>query len=248
MKDLSPLLASIPGWESASWQALSGGLTNRSYLLEQNGRRAVLKFDEMPRGAPFNSRVEEAAVQRLAAARGIAPNVLHARDDLILTEYAEGAVWSRADLESPAHVDALADALKILHALPLTGRSFDAMDAAERYRSTIAAEYSHEADRHFATVAAAGMGAERRCCHNDLVAENIVSAPGVTFIDFEYACNNDPLFDLAIVIEHHALSARAEQRLLDAYFDADASDRREELATQRRVYAALSWLWEKSRS
>ena len=99
----------------------------------------------------------------------------------------------------------------------------------------------------WAVVAAVETTAELCCCHNDLVAENIVSADGVTFLDFEYASDNDPLFDLAIVVEHHSLSDIAESRLLDAYFGADASDQRAELAAQRRVYAALSWLWDKSR-
>ncbi len=91
------------------------------------------------------------------------------------------------------------------------------------------------------------MSEDLRCCHNDLVAENIVTARGVVFLDFEYACDNDPLFDLAVVAEHHRLSDSAEERLLTAYFGAEAPEKREELAAQRRVYAALSWLWDKSR-
>lgn len=247
MSGLAALLESIPGWASASYTELGGGLTNRSYLLENRGRRAVLKVDDGDRGAPFNSRVEEAAVQNAAAARGIAAPVLFASDTLYLTEYVEGTVWSRTDLEQPAQLDALAAALRELHALPPTGRSFDAVAAAERYRSRIDSAHAGEADRHLSLVATAAVPDRVCCCHNDLVAENIVSAPGVTFLDFEYARDNDPLFDLAILIEHHSMSATAEQRLLGAYFEAGAKERREELAAMRRVYAALCWLWERSR-
>ncbi|MDJ0907978.1 MAG: phosphotransferase [Woeseiaceae bacterium] len=247
MSTLERLLESIPGWEGASWSELDGGLTNRSYLLEDKGRRAVLKVDESSRGIPFSSRVEEATVQSAAAAKGIAAPVLFASDTLYLTEYVEGEVWTRADLESVEQLDALAATLRELHALPLTGRRFDALGAAELYRRRIDASYADEADRCLAVVAAAETTAELRCCHNDLVAENIVSSPGVTLLDFEYASDNDPMFDLAIVVEHHSLSDPAERRLLDAYFGADAPDRRAELAAQRRVYAALSWLWDKSR-
>ena len=213
MSALAALLKSIPGWERASIEELDGGLTNRSYLLEHQGRRAVLKVDEYPRGEPFNSRVEEATVQSAAAARGIAAPVLFASDTLFLTEYVEGEVWSRTDLESAVRLDALAEALRELHALPLTGRRFDALAAAERYRSQIEASYADEADRCLSVVENAQMGENLRCCHNDLVAENIVTAPRVTLLDFEYACDNNPLFDLAIVVEHHALSDAAEQRL-----------------------------------
>lgn len=247
MSSLQTLLESIPGWEGASFEELGGGLTNRSYLLERNGRRAVLKVDEHPRGEPFNSRVEEATVQSAAAARGIAAPVLYASDTLYLTEFVEGSVWSSADLEQDARLDALAAALRELHALPLTGRTFNAPAAARMYRSRIGASSAEEADRCLSIVESAPTSEALRCCHNDLVAENIVSARGVAFLDFEYACDNDPLFDLAVVIEHHALSDAAEERLLSAYFGADTAGRREELAAQRRVYAALSWLWDKSR-
>ncbi len=247
MTDLARLLASVPGWEGASCVELQGGLTNRSYLLECEGRRAVLKVDESPRAIPFNSRIEEAAVQNAAAAQGIAAPVLFASDTLYLTEYVPGKVWSAADLEEPERLEALADVLKQLHALPPTGRPFEALAAAQNYRATIDSSHAEEADRCLSIVAEAESNAEPRCCHNDLVAENIVSADGVLLLDFEYACDNDPLFDLAIVAEHHALSEGAESRLLDAYFGEDASGRREELKLWRRVYAALSWLWSNSR-
>ena len=186
-------------------------------------------------------------MQSAAAAQGIAAPVLYASDTLYLTEYVEGQVWNRTDLEDPEQLDALAAALHRLHALPLTGRRFDAPAAAELYRSRIDPSYADEADRYLSIVETADSSAELRCCHNDLVAENILSANGVTLLDCEYACDNDPVFDLAIVVEHHSLSRAAEQRLLSAYFGADASDRREEFAEWRRVYAALSWLWDKSR-
>lgn len=244
---LERLLESIPGWEGASWTELDGGLTNRSYLLEDGGRRAVLKVDENPRGLPYNSRVEEAAVQSAAASQGIAAPVLYASDTLYLTEYVEGEVWTRSDLEDPEKLDALATAIKRLHALPSTGRAFDAGAAADVYRSRIDPAYADEADRRLSVVSAVESGNRLCCCHNDLVAENIVSAGGVMLLDFEYACDNDPLFDLAIVVEHHALSDAAEQRLLEAYFGASSADERMELGRQRLVYAALSWLWDKSR-
>ena len=84
------------------------------------------------------------------------------------------------------------------------------------------------------------------CCHNDLVAENIISAPEIRFLDWEYACDNDPLFDLAIVVAHHDLSERQAGVLLDAYFDGDGARWREQLDVQMRLYGALNWLWAKA--
>lgn len=207
----------------------------------------MLKVDDAPRGIPFASRIDEATVQSRAAAIGIAAPVLYASDTLLLTEYVDGEVWTPADLDDGARVDALAATLRQLHALPLTGRRFDASAAVEEYCTRIDRSLAAEAARCAAVVEKAETSTELCCCHNDLVAENIVSAGGVILLDFEYAGDNDPMFDLAVVVEHHSLSEAAENRLLEAYFEADASTRREELGHWRRVYAALSWLWDKSR-
>ena len=80
-------------------------------------------------------------------------------------------------------------------------------------------------------------------CHNDLVAENIIAAPDVMFLDWEYACDNDPLFDLATVVAHHELSNRQADLLLDAYFEGDGARWRRHLADQERLYDSLRWLW-----
>ena len=66
------VLPTLPGWESATVRELPGGHTNNSWLLQQDGRCAVLKVDEGPRGVPFVSRLEEARMQSAAAAASLA--------------------------------------------------------------------------------------------------------------------------------------------------------------------------------
>jgi thiamine kinase-like enzyme len=102
---------------------------------------------------------------------------------------------------------------------------------------------SGTAERHLAVVEAAPGPMNLCCCHNDLVAENIIAMPGIRFLDWEYACDNDPLFDLAVVVAHHELSERQVQVLLDAYFDGDGEPWRRQLGVQMRLYNALNWLW-----
>ena len=85
------------------------------------------------------------------------------------------------------------------------------------------------------------------CCHNDLVVANIINAPETRFLDWEYACDNDPLFDLATVTAHHELTSRQRDTLLDAYFDGDGRRWRSQLDCQAEVYEALLYLWTASR-
>ena len=66
------VLAGIPGWENAGIRDLDGGLTNRTWLVEAHGERAVLKIDDVPRTLPFNTRRDEARIQTIAAEAGLA--------------------------------------------------------------------------------------------------------------------------------------------------------------------------------
>lgn len=242
-----PVLARIPGWESARIVELPGGLTNRTYLVEADGRRGVLKVDERPRSAPYNGREAESRIQAMAADAGLANRVIHADETSYLTEYVEGHVWSRRDLDRDDNLRRLAEALRILHSLPLTGRAFDALSAAQDYRDSLDGRDPLLAGRHVATIEAMRKPHNLCLCHNDLVAGNIIDADGIRFLDWEYACDNDPLFDLATVVAHHHLSNRQAELLLDAYFDGDGARWRRKLADQERLYDALYWLWRAAR-
>ena len=84
-------------------------------------------------------------------------------------------------------------------------------------------------------------------CHNDLVAENIVDTGELMFLDWEYACDNDPLFDLATVVAQHELDEAQTDVLLSAYFDGAWRTGRPELERQVANYNALLWLWKAAR-
>ena len=243
------VLAEIPGWENAAYRPLRGGLTNRSWKVRKDDRRGVLKFDEAPRGAPFATRPEEARVQRAAAAAGLAPRVLFANRSVYLTEFVDGEIWTPRRVRDADSLQKLAVALRQLHVLPLSGRLFDAPAAARHYRSQIVgAQDPAVIGRCVAIVERHSGPGNLCCCHNDLVAANLISAPQLLFLDWEYACDNDPFFDLATVVEHHELSESLAGVLLDAYFDGDGRCRQSQLDVQRRLYLALLWLWQAARS
>jgi len=76
-----------------------------------------------------------------------------------------------------------------------------------------------------------------------LLARALAAEPDILLLDWEYACDNDPLFDIAVVVAHHGLSAGQADVLLDACFDADGDSWRHQLGIQQRLYSALNWLW-----
>ena len=189
-------------------------------------------------------RAAEAQVQTQAAQAGLASAVLFASDTVYMTEYVDGVVWSSASLDDNENLDQLAAALKKLHALPLTGRKFDAIGAAHDYASSITDADPDKVRDSVQIIESMPLSNNICCCHNDLVAANIIATPDVRFLDWEYACDNDPLFDLATVVAHHRLSPARADYLLNAYFDDDANQWREQFARQVKLYEALLWLWE----
>jgi len=240
-------LSAIPGWERASYRELTGGLTNRTYLVETGDDKAVLKIDEGPRSSPYNTRSTEARIQSIAADKGLAGRVLFASDTVYMTQYLEGVIWSGEHLEDNTNLDALAASLRKLHALPLTGRIFDAIGAARDYLQRIPNADSELVGDCLRKIEAGPLPHNICCCHNDLVVANIINTPEIRFLDWEYACDNDPFFDLATVVAHHELSAEQSDYLLDVYFDGDGKRWREQLSRQTSVYEALLWLWEAAR-
>ena len=241
------ILLQLPGWEEAGIAELDGGLTNRSWLIDTGSRRAVLKIDDELRAEPYNLRAAEAQIQSRAAEHGLAPRVLYYDDRAILSEYVEGVVWEPACLGRDDNIELVARSLRRIHGLPLTGRSFDSIVAARRYVAKI--DNSDTALVNYCTQVIESMRQPHNlcCCHNDLVAANILTVPEMMFLDWEYACDNDPLFDLATIVEHHELGEDIAFRLLDAYFDGDGQRWRPKLLEQQTLYLALYWLWLASR-
>jgi thiamine kinase-like enzyme len=242
------VLAQMPGWEDAQLTELSGGLTNQTWRVTAEHKTGVLKIDEGERQAPFNSRRDEAIVQSSAARADLAPKVLHADIGVYFTEYVEGNVWTRGDLDVAGNLERVAATLKRVHSLQLTGRTFDATIAAKRYAKNITNQDPAVVQRCTDIVASMRLPQNLCCCHNDLVAANVISTPSLMFLDWEYACDNDPFFDLATVAEHHELSAAQVTTLLDAYFDGNGQRWSAQLEKQRKLYLALLFLWMAARS
>jgi thiamine kinase-like enzyme len=241
------ILAETAGWEAGVCTKLAGGLTNETWRVDCHGRCGVLKIDEGERELPFSTRRDEARAQTAAAEADLAPAVIMAREGMYFTDYVEGTVWGSQVFDNEDNLVLLAAALKRLHALPLTGRSFDATTAATRYVEDVDGLSSNVIDHCTTIISSMRQPQNLCCCHNDLVAENLIATPDLMFLDWEYACDNDPFFDLATIVEHHELGDSQVEVILNAYFEGDGLRWRESLARQRKLYLSLLCLWMASR-
>jgi thiamine kinase-like enzyme len=76
-----------------------------------------------------------------------------------------------------------------------------------------------------------------------VVAANIVGTSSLKLLDWEYACDNDPYFDLASLVAYHDLGSKHVGMLLDSYAGGRNPEAKERLQLQLRIYDAIQWLW-----
>lgn len=239
----------LPGWNSQECRIedMDGGLMNRAYHVRSNGRECALRIDTEPSGIVSPDRRCETKIMESAAEAGIAPAILYSnpKAGIFVTEYLHGKVWRETDLESDKNLHSLAKLLRRVHALPLCGSEIDLTLFAERYADCLE---THSSLQEFAThcvgiIREHPQAEHVTCCHNDVVATNVINSGHLYLIDWEYACDNDPLYDLASVIGFHDLGTRQQGVLLSAYAGGGDGDLRERLAAQMRIFDAVQWLW-----
>ncbi len=242
-------IARVPGWSGVAFdiEEQAGGLTNRTYRLRHGKESFILRLDAAHEPDVGLDRDCERRVLERASAAGLAPEIVFADVEagILVTRFVRGRPWSRQDLNDRQKLILVAELLQRVHTLPGSGRRYRADSIAAVYSSKLETTPELRAfGERCARIATVSASAEEiRCCHNDLVAANIVGDESLTLLDWEYACDNDPLFDLASLIGYHDLDRRLADCLLNAYTGGVNPEHWERLETQLRIYDALHWLW-----
>lgn len=209
---------------------LEGGMTNRNFVVEDGGRRYVVRVgDDVPVHGLV--RAAEHAASRAAALAGIAPAVRHTEPGILVLDYVEGRTLAAADMQErpmqarlvplvrrchrvlPLHLRGPAQAFWVFHVL----RDYTHTLRAAGHRHTPGlAEWSAVARRLEAAIGKIDlvMG------HNDLLAANVIDdGRRLWLLDFDYAGFNSPLFDLANLASNSELDEADQRFLLEAYFE-----------------------------
>jgi thiamine kinase len=241
-------LSRIPGWTGGTdFTEIGGGLTNRSFLVRAARRQFVLRLDAQHTATFGIDRAIELKILQEAAKSGLAPEVHFADPDagILLYEYLAGPVWKRSTLDDPDNLELLAALLRKVHSLPASGAPLDVAAAAACYADTASRNPGLRlfSARCVAIVRAVPAPQSPSCCHNDVIAANIIGNRQLRLLDWEYARDNDPFFDLASLIGYHDLGNKYAERLLDAYHGSRDPEAEERLKLQLRLFDAIQWLW-----
>lgn len=218
-----------------SIEPLSGGMTNRNYLVKDDNRTVAVRFGE---DIPVHmiSRANELAASRAAHAAGISPEILHHAPGILVMAYLEARTLTPADVDNPAMIQRIIPLLRACHMeIPKHFRGpamiFWVFQVIRDYANTLRDSDS----AYLGDLKALLQKAEKLEAaagpfsivfgHNDLLAANILDdGKRLWLIDWDYAGFNSPLFDLGGLASNNSLLPERETALLEAYFEAPVNE------------------------
>lgn len=226
---------------------LHAGALKSVWLLGRGAERWVMRVDE-PQAAGFvPDRGQEYEVQAAAAALGLAPQpvcLVPGPPAVLVSAWVAGRSWELEDAVAPGRIERLAGLLHRLHAAALPGPELDLEQLlgthARRLGTQDAVALSRSARQWLLQATAAQASV---LCHNDPILPNVVGLRQTLLIDWEYAARGDPLFDLAVLAQHHALPAALVERLVRAYFGETGQPPWQRFEAWCRLYDHLLCLW-----
>ncbi|UQX89606.1 phosphotransferase [Jatrophihabitans telluris] len=241
--DSVPLLAGRPRTISS----LTGGLTNRNFRIVTDNGDYVARLSSPDSALLAIDRAAEHANSRAAAASGVAPEVLDylpGRGVLVIA-WVDGRTLGPSDVRLESNLARLAQTCRMLHAGPRFANDFNMFDVQLRYLRLVRERGFRLPDRYLDFMAKVAMIREAMAvlpevsvpCHNDLLAENIIDdGTRLWLIDYEYAGNNDPCFELGNLASESTLSDGQLELLVTHYYGRPLASK----LARARLWALMS--------
>lgn len=223
-------IAALPCWSGkVDPQPLSGGMTNRNYLVNDRSQRFVVRLgDDIPLHGIL--RLNERAASRAACAAGVSPSVIYAEHGVMVLQYIDGKTYTAADIRDSRNLPRVIDLLKRTHqdiAPHLEGPvlTFWVFHILRGYIANLRQSQSPRASLlaslvpRAAKLEAAVGDMALVFSHNDLLAANFIDdGKRLWLIDWDYAGYNSPLFDLGGLASNNEFGADLTATLLEQYF------------------------------
>lgn len=223
---------------------LDGGITNVNFVVDDGGRKYVVRVgDDIPVHQVM--RFNELAASRAAEAAGISPAVRHFEPGVLVIDFIEGRTLGEEDVRAPGMLERILPVVKRCHTeVPGQLRGpvlmFWVFHVIRDYGWTLREGDSRHLDKLSSLLEAAtslekAVGAiDVVFGHNDLLAANFIDdGDRIWLIDWDYGGFNSPLFDLGGLASNSGLDAKQEDWLLENYFERPVDD------ALRHAYTAM---------
>jgi thiamine kinase-like enzyme len=230
--ELTRALRRLPelGGGELTFTALSGGITNRNFLVDgaPGGARFVVRLAGNDTHLLGISREVEHAATVTAAGVGVGPEVIAflRPEGYLVTRFIEGRPIPEPEMRQPERLRAVGATLRRIHDGPAIPGLFVPFRIVEAYRAlalsrgvTIPPEYDlAQSIARRIELACLMAPLELRPCHNDLLNANFIDdGSRIRIVDWEYAGMGDAYFDLGNFSINHELDADQDTILLGAY-------------------------------
>jgi thiamine kinase-like enzyme len=234
-----------------TWERVGGGLTNVNVRVTLPERTVIARIATEDSALLVIDRDAEHLNSLAAAAAGVAPPVVCRAPEagVLVVEWVDGRTFSASDVRDDANLPRIADACRSLHAGPRFAGDFDMFEVQRRYLRVVT-EHGFRLPAGYLNCTARFEAMERALavragptvpCHNDLLAENIVDdGTRLWLIDFEYAGNNDPCFELGNLASESGLTLEQLAELVRCYYGTAEPAR---LARARLFALASKYGW-----
>ena len=209
---------------------LEGGITNKNYLVEDAGKRYVVRIgDDIPVHQVM--RFNELAASRAAEQAGISPAVVHHEPGALVLDFVEGETLGAAQVREQARLERIVPLVKRVHRdMPGAVRGpilmFWVFHVLRDYAWSLRDGQSRHLDKLDGLLKKAD-ALEQAVGpidvvfgHNDLLPANFIDdGTRIWLIDWDYAGFNSPLFDLGGLASNNGLSEDQERWMLETYFE-----------------------------
>jgi thiamine kinase-like enzyme len=222
--------------QSRTVTSLTGGLTNHNLRVHTATGDFVARLAGETGALLAIDREAEYLNSVAAASTGVAPEVVEYLPSagLLVIRWVEGRTLTAADLTEPALLHRVAASVRRLHSGPRFAGDFDMFEVQRSYLGIVRREGFRLPPRYLEFLprveqirAALAVLAEPTVpCNNDLLAANFIDdGDRIWLIDYEYAGNNDPCFELGNIWSESTLPMELLTELVTAYYGRHRPDR-----------------------
>ena len=209
-------------------EELSGGLTNVNLKVTTEDGSVVVRIAQAGSELLAIDRDAERRNSEAAAEAGVGAPVIEYVEDprLLVVGFIEGHTFTDDDLRDGGHLTRVAAACKQLHQGPRFVNEFNMFEIQPRYLA-IAHEHGFRLPDRYEEFADKAQQIKRALgtrpvatvpCNNDLLAGNFIDdGEKLWLIDYEYAGNNDPCFELGNLWSEANLADEQLDELMEAY-------------------------------
>jgi thiamine kinase-like enzyme len=228
--------ANLPIWTGpVSPKPLGGGITNVNFVVEDAGKRYVVRIGDdilVHQVMRFN----ELAASQAAHAAGISPAVVHHQSGVLVLEFIDAVTLDEAAVRDDAMLQRIVPLIRRCHhEVPQHLRGPVLMFWVFHVVRDYAAALRDGERPHTARLVSLLAQADQLqkavgpidvvFGHNDLLPANLLDdGDRLWLIDWDYAGFNSPLFDLGGLASNNGLSEAQERWLLETYFDTALTD------------------------